>query len=338
MFEWFYFFEGIPIRPGEALKRQMTTKTKTLAEITLPGQSIEIKEETQEETLPKEPNGLEEMPSVTKLLNRKKLEPGSAHFSEQSGNSFGSPTSLEMETAVSQNVTVEVVMPAIEAKESMSATENVAPTIIAPARQRGARVVTVQKDIEPASEIASSMSNMMQKNSGPPVFSKVLVLDQLDFKGLQKYLPRHEKSMNMKKFGILSYFGSYFCEIAFFKLSSAADDSSASLSMDGVLGFGNPHLVAHARSMQISAELLPGIFEVAVTGSIFVGPVESLRSENHAGLSSLGFTRMDFLGVFPVFRKKSLIGLWICGGGGVAQEIPAKELISLKKLLSDLAL
>jgi hypothetical protein len=191
------------------------------------------------------------------------------------------------------------------------------PVVTAPARRRGAQ------STEPDVQVTGSMG-------GPPVFSKTLILEKLDFKAFQKALGRHKASGDMKKLDCLGYFNTRFAEIAYFEVTEAG-------TLAGRLGFGNQQLVMRIVEQTLTGEMFPAIFEVISQGESFAGPVEGLRAEDQAGFGTIGFTQLAFVGAFPLAYKGSVSGLWLCGAP-VASELPAKELTALKKLLSTLSL
>lgn len=165
---------------------------------------------------------------------------------------------------------------------------------------------------------------------GPPPFRGQLVLEKLDLKGLLKMLSKHKKSSSMKKLDCLGYLATRFEFMAYF-------DTGEPGKLIGLLGFGTEALVTGIPSREVSAALLPGIFESLVQGESYCGPASGLKSEDRPGLQALGFPTSECVGVFPVKHKKVQLGVWICTATQVSQ-IPEKELKDLKKAFSDLAL
>ncbi|MBI3541912.1 MAG: hypothetical protein HY075_01370 [Deltaproteobacteria bacterium] len=290
------------------------------------------------------------MPSVTKLLNRKKYEAAT-----KPAQAAAAPVPEPVVEIAPQAIEAVVAQPAISVEESApnisislsgetpapvvaeTPTESAPstaddgsalPSVVAPSRRRGTRSIAVTPDAPPISEEPSYSVSGVQ--GAPPVFSKTLVLEKLDLKAFQKAVGRHKKSTNMKKLDCLGYFSTRFSEIAYFEVNEAG-------SLAGVLGFGNLQLVMQIRDKAITAEALPSVYEAVTQGEIFLGPLESLRPEDQAGVAALGFTQTAFLGAFPVMYKKNLTGLWVCAGEA-AQDVAPKEIEALKKFFSNLAI
>ncbi|MBI3557327.1 MAG: hypothetical protein HY074_13770 [Deltaproteobacteria bacterium] len=262
-----------------------------------------------------------EMPSVTKLLNRKKYVPGGQAVTVTNPEAVPEIAPVSIEPVPSGvNVDAISISPGGNSAAEMNINADL-PVVTAPGRRRGTRTIDMT---------GGDGVQVTGQTNGPPLFSKTLILEKLDFKGFQKAIGKHKKSTNFKKLDCLGYLGSRFTEITYFEVSEAG-------ALQGVLGFGSQQLVVQTKSKTVTAEVLPGIFEAISQGEIFVGPAEMLRPEDQSGFATLGFAQTVFIGAFPMMYKKAVTGVWICASP-VAQDIPQKEITSLKKFLSSFAL
>lgn len=273
----------------------MAENANRAIEITIDSQVPDISvESSQKEAAGVNEQSPEEMPGVTKLLNRKKLslEAGSANSAaptqSESGTLQGPPRAPQL---------------AIVSSEP--------------------KIVTEFKDI-------SQPKAVNHKSGLPPVFQGELVLECQDLKSLQKSIKRHKNSTKLKKLDCMEYFSGWFSEITYFEVSEQG-------VLSGILGWGNNTLVTQTATRKLTQELLPSIFEVLLTGEVFAGSIESLRTEDKQGFEQLGFTGYDYVGAFPIQFKKAVTGLWLCAGK-TPVEIEPKELKALKKLFLDFVL
>lgn len=282
----------------------MAENSKPVIEIQIESQPVETvaKKEATSPSL-----GNSKMPDVTVLLDRKKLAP---------------------RNQAAESAALEVAIP--PAPESV-ASVLIVPPPIAPQASPLVSVSTEQASSPMLSLSPKVSDDPSPRASGEPVsFRGILSLERLDFKSFQNCIKIHKKSVNMKKLDCLSYFASRFAEMAYFEARQAG-------SFSGVLGFGNVALVTGIRGQTILSEALPSVFELLRQGECFVGPVESLRSEDQAGFARLGFSRRAFVGAFPMGYKKAITGLWLCGSSEQV-EIPPKELKALERFLSEFAI
>ena len=313
----------------------MAESSKPVIELNITPQGIEIKPE-RSGSAANPAMGVDdgEMPSVTKLLNRKKYVPptGSAtpaapspaaEMSLSAIEAVPSGVGLEIAQAEQPNISL-VPDSAISISPGGGGDIDInadVPMVSAPGRRRGTRSIDMN---------GGSVAMVTGQIGTPPLFSRTLILEKSDLKGFQKAIGKHKKSTDMKKLDCLGYFNSRFTEITYFEVSEVG-------ALQGVLGFGSQPLVIHAKEKALSAEVLPGVFEAISQGEIFVGPIEMLRPEDQSGFATLGFSQAVFIGAFPMMYKKAVTGVWICASPA-AQDIPQKELNQLKKFLSSFAL
>jgi hypothetical protein len=342
----------------------MADNSKPVIELNIP---VQVDEKKQDSAAPaaaaKDPNMIEEMPTITTLLQRKKLgvakpaaaapskpaaeEPAAAPAPEPEPAAVSSAPEISLEPVVA--VTAEAAPAAAAAPIAEAAPIAIEPA--APMSVEPAVVVAVPAavDAAPAAEdsapviapaarrtrgaaaaaVTPGMGTPVQRRKGePPVFRGTLMLEKLELKAFQKMLGKHKKNANLKKLDCLGYFSTRFAEIAYFEVTQPG-------SLQGVLGFGNPRLVGDIRGAAATPQLLPSLFEVLAQGEIFVGAVESLREEDRAGLLALGFSVADIVGAFPMTQKKAVTGLWLCTAPSLG-EIPPKEITAIKKTFTGL--
>jgi hypothetical protein len=302
----------------------MSDSNKAAIEINIPLQIADSKEESTKNTSNNVgDSAATEMPTITTLLQRKKLEPSKETLLARENNA-GQPT-------------VDLNQISVQSEESSE------PTVAPSTRKRGAaRIIAVAEtdpQINSVSEVedqtrmstfqsSGPLRKPLRKPGEPPVFSGTLFVEKLDLKMFQKQLKAHKKSANMKKLDCISFFASIFSEVTFFQVNQPG-------SLSGVLGYGNSQLVTGTKQQTITPQTLPSIFEVLAQSEIFVGPIEGLRADDQAGFTSLGFSGPMFVGAFPMIYKKSVTGLWLCAAPN-AVELSAKDIKTLKKIFSDL--
>ena len=290
----------------------MADNQKSIVEININPQVDDIKVENGAGGgASKNPSLSEEMPSVTMLLNRKKLT--------------ATPSSAGTSTAVVKPLET-IAVPDLSLADASIDAAPMAHDVSLGDASNDADSITVRsrrvtRDINHGANVNASSTGE------PPVFRGKLLLESLDFGKFQKAIKRHKASVDMRKLDCLGYFLTRFVEMAYLEVAGEG-------ALHGVLGFGTLPLVASIREQNIGSDLLPSVFDVLSQGEIFVGAIESLRGEDQTGLLSLGFSATATIGIFPMSNKKSVTGLWLCTSPH-AVEIPAKELKSLKKFLSD---
>ncbi len=281
----------------------MAQQPKPTVELELPGEVIENKGKSQEDKT----GFAQEMPTVTTLLQRKKLS-----------------------TAVSQSP-VETTQP-IELSERRRSTKMIQVEPVAEATESP----TTDPRPKPISSGVTLSQISVRKRGEPPPFRKTLSVESLTLKELKRRISKQKKFIELRKLHCLGYFASMFDEIAYFSLSSEPQVSGT--SAQGRLAFGNPNLVSGIRLCGISEQLCPSIVDLMHAGAPFCGAAESLREEDTSSLAGMGFTKLAGLGIFPVHVKGALKGVWVCGTSrpeGLPEE---RELKELKKTLADLQL
>jgi hypothetical protein len=271
-------------------------------------ESVEIS--SKEEDSQKTP----EVPTITSLLNRKKLT------TEKSLTEQKVPSEVSS-SGQSEPSKKDIAEPTVIVTSSEVSSE----PRITPARRK-LPTETVQTSTGLTRKVIQTQTSQIKGE--PPSFNKTLILDALDLKAFEKALKKNKKSPDLKKLDCLGYFSKWFAEIAYFRVHSQE-------RIQGVLGFGNSELVTQIKSHQLTSKLAPGIFDIVVQGEIFVGSVESLRTEDKKGLQTLGFKALNSIAIVPMIKKKQIVGIWVCTAGQ-SVEIPAKENKSLEKIFSDL--
>ncbi|MEW6055903.1 MAG: hypothetical protein AB1540_04740 [Bdellovibrionota bacterium] len=84
--------------------------------------------------------------------------------------------------------------------------------------------------------------------------------------------------------------------------------------LEGVLGYGNTNLVTLIRSRNFSLEPFAE-FRVPFEGlDPLVLPIESVAPDARTSLAGMGFTKLDCLGAFPVGVSNKVHGVWLCAG------------------------
>lgn len=247
---------------------------------------------------------VQEMPTITTLLNRKKLEK--------------TPPPQSSNTPENTNTTAAVTpeLPQPPAQQPTKTVVRKPPPVRRPQRTDGT--------------LGGATSSLTSTNPNtPPPFRSVLLFEKLDLKAFAKSLKKNKKSLNNRKLDCLGYFANFFTEMTYFSLDGE--------NFKGILGFGNPTLVSEIRNQNLSASAIPSIADLAKQNEIFAGSIENLKSEDKTGLSNIGFAQTQNVGVFPVYYKKKLQGIWLCTNSKPI-ELDAKTKKSLKKILGDLNL
>lgn len=270
---------------------------------------------------------VEEMPTVTTLLRRKKL--GAAKPLEPvPAENFAEPQTVALQQSAEPAAVPTVAAVSLESEQE-------AAPAITPSRRRAARVVVAEEEENSApQQAASSEPHLVSEqqehtfagpNAGPPPFRLRLAIESMNIKQFGAALRKHKRSISMKRLDALGYFSSRYTEMAYFEVVQPG-------MLGGVLGYGNPTLVAGVIDQTVTAETLPSVFEMVSQGEIFAGPIESLRAEDQNGLSMLGFSATSSLGVFPVIEKKMVVGVWICTSPH-SVDFPLNEQKAVKALL-----
>lgn len=164
----------------------------------------------------------------------------------------------------------------------------------------------------------------------PPAFAEKLILDAIDLKRFPKELRAHRKSVKLKKLDCLGFLSTRFEEIAYFATVPTG-------ALSGTVGFGNAEFVSGARKRMLTPAKFPALFEIAAQGKCFTGSIEQFRAEDQQALHGIGLRNAAAVGIFPVVKKRKLLGVWVCGAKS-AVELSQKELKTLTKIFSDLQL
>lgn len=300
----------------------MAQNPKATVEIHLPIEVAENKEKS-----PAENTGfVQEMPTVTTLLQRKKLAVTQTGLAPATAISAPASPSANEITIHGASETPEV-QPARRRPPKTVTVEEEQKTTFAQAPTRTTTLPSAAKGMGGRTSLTLSQISI-RKNGEPPPFRNALYVESTTIKAFEKALGKHKKLGDIKKLDCIEYFSTYFSEISFFAVTQPG-------SAQGVLGFGNVDLVSGIQNCSLSPNLFPSISDLLSQSATFCGALESLRAEDAQSLGSIGFKQLAYLGVFPVSFKKELLGVWICTAS-TAQEIPEKELKTLKKLLANL--
>jgi hypothetical protein len=351
----------------------MADNSKPVIELNIPVQVDEKKQESSAAAeVPKDPNMIEEMPTITTLLQRKKLgvakaapAPSKPAAAPPAAAPAPEPEPVAVSTApeISLDPIVAVKPDAAPAAAASVATE--APiAVAAPISVEPAAPISIEPAVVvavPAAENAAGTSEDMAPVIAPAArrargASAGAVTPGLGTPGLGTPVQRRKGeppvfrgTLMLEKLELKAFqkmLGKHKKNANLKKLDClgyfacrfaeiAYFEVTQPGSLQGVLGFGNPRLVGDIRSAAATPQLLPSLFEVLAQGEIFVGAVESLREEDRAGLLSLGFSVADIVGAFPMTQKKAVTGLWLCTAPSMG-EIPPKEIAAIKKTFTGL--
>lgn len=245
---------------------------------------------------------MQEMPTVTTLLKRKKL----AAVQATAQPAEAAPPAIEMQT-----------MPSIHMEIPQAHAPAHAPTPVPPART-------------PIRLPEKTNSGLKREPGMPPSFKAKLFVEALDLKKFDKNLSKHKKSVDMKKLDCLGFFSSYFEESAYYSVTQPG-------TFKGVLGYGATILVTNTKLQTVNGTSLPGILQIVGAGDPYVGSVMGLKPDDQQALNKLGFNALITVGVFPVVYKKQIIGMWICCGNRPVS-FDAKQIKAIKKIFSSLVL
>ncbi|GEM_PF-1695445 len=276
-----------------------------------------------------------EIPTVSTLLQRKKYTASGAEGSEpnvvledstNAPNAVGNngPSMFHMESE------------AVERKESSQPSiSKLTPSLATPSPQTAA--IPAARPMTGSSSASGTRSTSSLKLKQPPLFKKKLHLEKITLSQLPKHLRRARRSSNANKLSLLSFLAGYFSEITYFALTAEGQ-------VTGQLGYGSPELVAMTRGVVLSSTQMPGLFQIIQGGNCFVGPSSGLRDEDLRQLRATGFKSQGFVGIFPVTKRKKILGLiphgpvkvlgvWLCAASSAVALDPKLQ----KKILKLLA-
>ncbi len=242
---------------------------------------------------------VQEMPTVTTLLQRKKLTLGAEPQIKPS-------TRRSNQTQLHRNLSLVPPTPVVT-KDPIIPVVHIPPVLSTP------------------------LSIPTLGTTTPPQFRGTLAVDALDLKSFEKNLKKlHFNSSNLIKLDCLGYFSTHFEEISYF--SGVSNDT-----LQGRLGFGNPTLVSEIANSMIDQATFPSILEATKKQTAFCGSFENLSNQEKNTFQNIGFQKHITIGIFPVYFKKQLQGVWICSSSQHF-EFPKKELKVIQKLFLNLKL